>query len=108
MKSRYNLDLRVFEQPVRNPKTLEEAEKNRTPRELTLEPKYRVICGRNFDMCRKLARDFAEKVLKRIVRSVSIGSDGISVVVYSDDEKPPTGEPVSERILRAGLPKVSW
>lgn len=105
-KARYNLRLRIFEQPIANPKTLEEAKKNRTPIELTIPPKDRVIRGRNVDVCRRLAREYAEKTLKRRVRSVSIGPEGLSVVVYGEGVNLPSGDaPVSAKSLTKGLPR---
>lgn len=104
-KARYNLRLRIFEQLIANPKTLEEAEKNRTPIELTIPPKDRTVRGRNVDVCRRLAREYAEKTMKRRVRSVSIGPSGLSVVVYGEGVNLPSGEPVSAKSLVKGLPR---
>ena len=109
-KQRYNLELRVFEQPVRSPKTLEEANRNLNPIPLVLEPKDRVIRARNIDVARSMAKEIAEKTLGRIVRSVNIcGStpgliDQIVVVVYNNDEKK-SPDSISEKALLRGLPR---
>lgn len=104
-KTKYNLRLRIFEQPFANPKSFEEAEKNRTPIELTIQPSDRVVRGRSVDVCLRLAREHVEKSLKRRVRSVSIGPEGISVVVYGKGINLPSGGTVSEKSLRKGLPR---
>lgn len=102
--AKHTYKLRVFEQPHKAPKTLQEAEENKAPKEIKLEPKEARIEGRNVDVCLKLAREFVEKKLKRVVRSVSIGPDGIYAVVYTETVKkgPKT---MTEKRLMKGLPK---
>ena len=87
MKKKQSYKLRVFEQPFKAPKTLEEAEANRTPKEIKLEPAESTINGRNVDDCLKLAHEFVEKKMKRVVRTVNIGPDGIFAVVYKEEVK---------------------
>ena len=77
--ARYQLPLRVYEQPVRNPATLEDAEKNRHP--VLLEGDV-VISGRNPDEVRKKARAHLEAD-GRVIRSLAIGPKGVLAVVYT-------------------------
>jgi hypothetical protein len=101
-KTRHNLELRIFEQPHRNPTTIEEAEENRELKEIVLKPADRVIRGRNVDTCLRTARKYAEETLGRIVRTCNIGPDGISIIVYSESEKVSPGS-WSEKALLKGL-----
>lgn len=84
MANRYQLPIRVYEQPVRSPKTLEDADRNRKLVQLKID---HVIKGRNVDDVRAKARVFLEKDLGRTVRSLSVGVDEISAVVYGESVK---------------------
>lgn len=82
---RYQLPLRVFEQPVRNPSTLEDVKRNQeasTP----LENGQRTVKGRNPDEVLKKARALLEDD-GRMIRSLSLGPNGVTAVVYAPEEK---------------------
>ena len=100
--AKHNYKLRVFEQPHKSPTTIEEAEANRVPPELKLDPSESIIKGSNVDTCLRLARELVEKKLKRTVRTVNIGPDGIFVVVYKETEKK-GAQTMSEKRLTKGL-----
>lgn len=85
MRKNHSYKLRVFEQPHKLPTTFEQAEENKTPKELDLDPSQSTVKGRNVDDCLKNTREFIEKKLKRVVRTVSIGPEGIFAVVYRED-----------------------
>ncbi len=82
-KARYQLQLKVYEQPsdlrAREAANLEELKANRKPHLLPGDPV--IIRGRNVDDVLKNARAHLEGE-GRMIRSLSIGPDGISAVVY--------------------------
>jgi len=77
--------LKVLEQPVRSPKTPDEVEKNKNLKPLKMSQD--MVTARNIDAARKRVREILEKDMERVVRSVSVGPEGIFAVVYGPDEK---------------------
>lgn len=91
-RPRYALNLTVLEHPFRFPKNREEATAKAVSVELPAGATP--ILGYNIDDCRKKARRFAEDVLGRIVKDLSINPDprdpkkplGITVLVFKAEE----------------------
>lgn len=80
---RYQLPLRIFEQPVRDPQTPAEAEANKNMVQIKTDV---VITGRNVDDVLARAKDHLAAE-GRVVRSVNIGPAEITAVVYKSDVK---------------------
>jgi hypothetical protein len=84
---KHNYSLKVFEQPFRSPITYKEIEANKKLKEIAIGKELSVISGNSVDHCKRKARDLIEKKLNRVVRSISVGPEGINAVVYAKDYK---------------------
>lgn len=102
--ARYRYDLNVYEQPHRYPETIEQSKENLEPRKLApaeLPPGKSEIQARNPDDAMRQAREVVAG-MGRAIRSVSIGPEGLHVVVYRVEQSKMDPRTMSEKRRRYG------